>query len=206
MSDKNHWEGLYAEQEHRSLSWYQDSAHRSLKLIERFAPAKTSAIIDIGGGASVLSAELLQRDYCRLSVLDISHAALAVARARLGERADLVDWLEKDIGSADLARAGFDLWHDRAVFHFMVDEAARRAYVDCALNAVRPSGHLIIATFAEDGPEQCSGLPVARYDATLLAAQFGAACTLIHSETETHRTPTGRAQHFRYCVLCRGRE
>lgn len=203
MSDKAHWEKVYAQRADSSLSWYQAHAQRSLALIESVAPHRSSTIIDVGGGASGLSGELLQLGYENLWVLDISAAALAAARTRLGPQAGRVRWLESDVIAATLPEAAFDVWHDRAVFHFMTDQASRRGYVASALRAVRLGGHLVIATFAEDGPEACSGLPVARYGAAALAAQFGPACSLVHSETESHRTPAGQTQHFRYCLLRR---
>jgi SAM-dependent methyltransferase len=203
VSDKVHWERVYAERADDALSWFQQYPARSLALIARYGPGVEAAVIDVGGGASGLLADLLRQGYSDLWLLDISVTALAAARRRLGADAERIHWLEADATSADLPDARFDIWHDRAVFHFLVDAAARTAYVERALAATRPGGHLIMATFAEDGPARCSGLPVARYDAAALAAEFGDACELRHSEKETHRTPAGKLQQFRYCVLRR---
>jgi SAM-dependent methyltransferase len=203
MSDKSHWEQIYASRASDDLSWFQLHAERSLALIRNTAVALDGAIIDVGGGASALAADLLHAGYSSLWVLDISAAALDAARQRLGEQAVRIHWLESDVTRAELPPAHFDIWHDRAVFHFLTAADDRAAYVERACAAVRPGGHLIIATFAEDGPRQCSGLPVMRYDAAALSAEFAAATELVHTETETHRTPSGELQHFRYCHLRR---
>ncbi len=203
MSDKSHWDHIYASRTSNSLSWFQQHAKHSLAMIENTSVAHDGAIIDVGGGASALAADLLHAGYTALWVLDISAAALDAARLRLGERAALVHWLESDVTRVQLPPAGFDIWHDRAVFHFLTTPEDRAAYVERACAAVRPGGHLIIATFAEDGPQQCSGLPVMRYDAAALHAEFADATTLVHTETEAHRTPSGDLQHFCYCDLRR---
>lgn len=203
MSDKAHWDKIYAGKSADRLSWYQPHAARSLALIEASGVGRDAAIIDVGGGASTLAPDLLRLGYTNLWVLDISPAALAAARADLGAEASRVNWVESDVVDPTLPSAHFDLWHDRAVFHFLIDPAVRAAYVRAACAAVKPGGNLIIATFAEDGPERCSGLPVARYDVQSLYEQFADACELLHSEKETHRTPAGKPQSFRYCVLRR---
>ena len=203
MADKVHWEGIYRGRADDALSWYQRHAFRSLALIAASGVGRDAEIIDVGGGASSLAADLLHKGYAHLWVLDISPAALAAARKRLGDEAARIHWVEADVTRAQLPAAHFDIWHDRAVFHFLTEPAARAAYVAQACAAVKPGGHAIIATFAEDGPEQCSGLPVVRYDAPSLHAQFGDAWELLHTEKESHRTPTGGLQQFRYCHLRR---
>ena len=203
MSDKAHWDRVYAERADDALSWYQRHAVRSLALIAATGVGPDGAIIDVGGGASGLAADLLARGYSDLWLLDISATALDAARKRLGADAARIRWVEADVTRAELPFGYFDVWHDRAVFHFLIDPAERAAYVATALRAVKPGGHLIIATFAEDGPQRCSGLPVARYDAQSLHAQFGETCELLHTEREAHRTPAGQIQQFRYCHLRR---
>jgi len=203
MSDKAHWDQVYVGRADDALSWYQRHAVRSLAYIEASGAGRDAAIIDVGGGASNLVADLLHKGYAHLWVLDISPAALATARRRLGDEAARVHWVEADVTRAQLPPAYFDVWHDRAVFHFLTEPAARAAYVAQVHAVVKPGGHVIIATFAEDGPERCSGLPVVRYDARTLAAQFGEGFELLGSEREEHRTPAGTLQRFRYCHLRR---
>ena len=203
MSDKTHWNRVYTDRPDDELSWFERHPARSLSLIESWGAGHDAALIDIGGGASGLTATLLQQGYSDLWLLDISATALAAVRRRLGADAARIHWVESDVKHAELPDAYFDVWHDRAVFHFFVEPAERRAYVDKALRAVKPGGRLIMATFAEDGPERCSNLPVARYDADSLAAQFGDACDMLYTEKAAHRTPAGKVQQFRYCVLGR---
>lgn len=202
MPDKSHWEKVYATRATDNVSWYQPHAERSLKLIRELGIAKDAPIIDVGGGASVLVDDLLDDGYLNLSVLDISGAALAATRTRLGTRAANVNWFEGDVTQVDLPPGRYALWHDRAVFHFLTTPEQRAAYVRQVLRAVRPGGHVIVATFAEDGPTECSGLPVVRYDASHLHGEFGAPFELLGHEHEQHTTPAGRVQSFLYC-FCR---
>lgn len=174
----------------------------SLQLITRHNVPLSAAIIDVGGGASTLVDDLLDAGYRQITVLDLSGAALATAQARLGERASLVQWREANVLEVELPAQGFDVWHDRAVFHFLTTEQERQAYVQQVLRAVKPGGLVIVATFAEDGPTQCSGLPVMRYDANDLHTQFGAPFELLGHEKESHMTPGGNEQKFVYC-FCR---
>jgi SAM-dependent methyltransferase len=199
MPSMSHWDVVYASNPAASLSWYQAHAECSLRLIAETGVASTAAIIDVGGGASTLVDDLLDRGYSNLSVLDVSAAALAAAQARLGPRAGGVRWIEADIVTAALPARSFDVWHDRAVFHFLTDAVARQRYVAAVRRAVKARGHVIVATFAEDGPEQCSGLPVMRYSPQALHAAFGDAFVLLHHEREIHATPAGAAQSFIYC-------
>lgn len=159
-------------------------------------------VAKLGGGASTLVDDLLLEGYQRVTVLDLSEAALAASRSRLGGRASSVCWLAGDITTIGLPLHEFDVWHDRAVFHFLTTREEREAYVHAVLRAVKPAGHVIVATFAEDGPEKCSGLPVMRYSADGLHAEFGAPFTLLQQECEEHHTPFGTVQKFIYC-MCR---
>ena len=199
---KTHWEAVYAQRTPDSVSWFQPHAEHSLELIARAGLTRDAAIIDVGGGASTLADDLLARGYHDLTVLDLSAAALAAAQARLGDDARRVSWVEANITAVDLPRQRYDLWHDRAVFHFLTDVAQRHAYVERVLQSVKPGGHVIVATFAEDGPDHCSGLPVMRYGADVLHAEFGAPFELLEHSRETHHTPGGAVQQFVYCY-CR---
>ena len=171
-------------------------------LIRGTGVSRSGAIIDVGGGASMLVDDLIADGYQHVTVLDLSAAALEVAKQRLGRRAGFVTWMEGDVTTVELPTHHFDIWHDRAVFHFLTEEQDRRAYVANVLQAVRPSGHVIVATFAEDGPTQCSGLPVMRYSAKQLHAEFGTSFALLKQEREDHQTPSGTVQRFIYCY-CR---
>lgn len=202
MQAKTHWETVYSTKAVTSVSWFQEHAQRSLAIIQSTGVSKSARIIDVGGGASTLVDDLLEAGYSSLAVLDLSGSALSAAQQRIGERADTVTWLEADITQADLPSQTIDIWHDRAVFHFLTEAGERAAYVDQVMRAVKPGGHVIVATFAEDGPTQCSGLPVRRYRADELHAEFGEAFTLIHHNKESHLTPKGKVQQFVYCY-CR---
>jgi SAM-dependent methyltransferase len=205
MELKQHWETVYETRPVDGVSWFQPHAERSLSLIRQAGVPVSGRVIDIGGGASTLVDDLLDQNYRNLTVLDLSGAALAAARKRLGPLAEKVHWIEADITRCELPENAFDLWHDRAVFHFLTEPSARAAYVQTVLRAVKPGGHVIVATFAEDGPTRCSGLPVARYRPDELHAEFGAPFTLLRHEKESHRTPSGAVQSFLYC-FCRRNE
>ncbi len=205
MNPKSHWENVYSTKSAERVSWFQEHADRSLRLIGEVAQSPADSIIDIGGGVSTLVDDLLANRFEDLTVLDLSSAALATARNRIGSAADRVTWVEADVLSAALPRHGYDIWHDRAVFHFLTTKAEREAYVEATLNAVKPGGHVIVATFAEDGPVECSGLPVMRYSATELHAEFGTPFRLVRHEKEAHATPFGTVQQFVYC-MCRTTE
>jgi ubiquinone/menaquinone biosynthesis C-methylase UbiE len=202
MHNKDHWEQVYAKTPADAVSWFQLHADQSVGLIQDTGLPPSAAIIDIGGGASMLADDLLAQGYQNLSVLDLSGAALASAQRRLGAAAQRVRWLEGDITEIALPEQAYDLWHDRAVFHFLTTARQRQAYVDAVLRAVKPGGHVIVATFAEDGPTQCSGLPVLRYSPDGLHAEFGAPFSLLRHVEEEHRTPRGGVQKFIYCY-CR---
>lgn len=197
---KSHWERVYREKPADSVSWFQPHAQQSLALIRGIAAGQAARVIDVGGGASTLVDDLLDapEDFS-VAVLDISAAALDVARRRLQQRAAAVRWLEGDITQIDLPEQAWDIWHDRAVFHFLTEPAQREAYVAQVRRAVRPGGHVIVAAFAPDGPTHCSGLPVMRYAPDALHAQFGGAFELLEHLSESHLTPSGAVQQFVYC-------
>jgi SAM-dependent methyltransferase len=190
-----HWNEVYATRAVDKVSWFQERADISLRLILNVAANATSEIIDIGGGASVLVDQLLDARFQDVTVLDISAGALTASRTRLGSRATIVHWIIADVLSWTPARS-YDVWHDRAVFHFLTDEADRAAYRSTLLKALRPGGALIIGTFAENGPERCSGLPVRRWSVAALSDEFGPEFRLIESAGEMHRTPGGAVQAF----------
>lgn len=202
MSDKNHWENIYQTRQTDQVSWFQQHAEMSLQFIRNTGVPLDAHILDVGGGASVLVDDLLDAGYSNLSVLDISGVALQAAQARLGKSAARVHWIEADIMQLQLPEASVDVWHDRAVFHFLTEPQDRARYVELVRHAVKPGGHVIIATFAEDGPEKCSGLDIMRYRPEELHREFGDAFTLLHSQKDVHRTPGGAEQKFTYCY-CR---
>lgn len=199
MPAKEHWEQVYSTKPADQVSWFQVHAARSLRLIHETGVPLGASIIDVGGGASTLVDDLLHAGYQSLTVLDMSGVALAAAQARVGSSARRVRWIEADITDAALPADAYDVWHDRAVFHFLTSAQDRRAYVEAALRAVKPGGHVILATFAEGGPTQCSGLPVMRYSAASLQAEFGSPFVLLRHEQEEHQTPSGNIQKFVYC-------
>ncbi len=198
---RQHWETVYHNKAAGDVSWFQQHAASSLRLIEDCAD-QDAQIIDVGGGASVLVDDLLDSGYRNLTVLDLAASALAASRARLGARAQSVEWIAADITRAALPAARYDVWHDRAVFHFLTDPVDRARYVEQVLKSVKPGGHVIIATFGPGGPLQCSGLDVMRYTPDALHAEFGAPFRLLRHETEIHHTPSGQEQEFVYCY-CR---
>jgi SAM-dependent methyltransferase len=200
MDTKAHWETLYRTRQPHEVSWYQREAAVALGIIRRVVPDPTAAIIDVGGGASTLVDGLLAAGYRCVTVLDLAPSALQLARGRLGTIADDVSWLEADILAARLPRAGFDLWHDRAVFHFLTAAADRARYAEQLQKAVKPGGFALVATFADDGPTRCSGLPVVRYTAEALHREFGQGLGLVESVREEHVTPSGAKQSFVYCL------
>ena len=202
MQPKEHWEKVYETKPTHTVSWFQEHADQSLRLIRETGVPLTASIIDVGGGASTLVDDLLENRYRSVTVLDLSGAALAAAQKRLGSQAKGVRWIDADVTRAELPAHAYDVWHDRAVFHFLTSPADRKAYVEAVLRAVKPGGHVIVATFAEDGPTQCSGLPVMRYSPGDLHAEFGSPFTLLRHEKEEHRTPAGSIQKFVYCY-CR---
>lgn len=198
MPDRTtHWQNVYATKGETEVSWFQDSPTISLDMIRATNPDHGAAIIDIGGGASRL-VDALQRDgYRDIAVLDLSANALDAARKRIGAAASTVDWIVADATTWRPAKT-YDIWHDRAAFHFLTDPGDRAAYVERLRSAVAPGGQIIIATFAPDGPEKCSGLPVQRHDSASLAAELGPGFELVETRSETHQTPWNSAQAFQF--------
>ncbi|MEW9805933.1 trans-aconitate 2-methyltransferase [Mesorhizobium sp. ZMM04-5] len=196
-----HWNEAYSTKGETGVSWFEEQPDFSMKLIEACAAGKPVSVIDIGGGASRLVDAGLDRGLT-MSVLDISDAALDVARARLGPRAGDVEWIVADVTPWRPTRS-YDIWHDRAAFHFLIEAQDRAAYAERLREALKPGGHAIIATFALDGPERCSGLPVRRYDAAGLAEVLGDGFTLLSGHRRLHVTPWGSQQSFQYAVLSR---
>lgn len=199
MHSKQHWEKVYTSRAPEAVGWFQPRAEVSLDLIKASGVGKDAGIIDVGGGASTLVDDLVANGYADLTVLDLSAAALQAARQRLGAKESMVRWIEDDITTAKLAPHRYDVWHDRAVFHFLIAAEQRAAYVRAVLHAVKPGGHVIVATFAEDGPTQCSGLPVVRYRPHELQHEFGGEFILLDHRKEAHHTPFGTVQQFTYC-------
>lgn len=200
MDRQAHWQGVYSSKDETSVSWFQERPATSIQLIGGCSQPGAS-IVDVGGGASRLVDHLIDTGY-RVTVLDIAEAALAKPRSRLGARASEVDWVNSDV-TKWRSMNQFDVWHDRAVFHFLTDEQDRRAYADTMAAAVKAGGHAVVGTFALNGPEQCSGLPVCRYDPKGLAAEFAPDFALIDELTEEHLTPGGNVQRFQFSVLRR---
>lgn len=199
---KQHWDAVYTAKPTDRVSWYRPHLDRSLRFIEDARLPKDAAILDVGGGAATLVDDLLDLGYLNMTVLDLSEAALRAAQRRLGERAARVTWLCADVLEATLPEHGIDFWHDRAVFHFLTEPAARARYVEQVRRALRPGGHIVIATFGPGGPEKCSGLPVARFTAAGIHSEFGADFAKVGDAEEAHQTPWGSDQAFVYCY-CR---
>jgi len=204
MDVKAHWEQRYATRAVDQVSWYQAQPSVSLRLIEQTGLRLEARLIGVGGGASTLAAYLLERGYRHLTVLDVSGAALQAAQARLGARAARVTWQQADIREVELPAATYDLWHDRALLHFLTDPADQQRYVRLLARALRPDGHVILAAFAPEGPPRCSGLEVQRYDTVRLQGLLGPAFHLRETVRETHLAPGGVAQAFMYAWLQRG--
>ncbi|TAJ89267.1 trans-aconitate 2-methyltransferase [Reyranella sp.] len=201
-SSRSHWEDVYAAKAETAVSWYQRHPVRSLQMIVAAAPDRAAPVIDIGGGASTLVDDLLAEGFGDVTVLDVAEAALAKSKARLGSAKSKVSWIVADITQWKAPRH-YQVWHDRAVFHFLTDTARQDAYIAALEDATRPGATVIMATFALDGPEKCSGLPVQRYSPQTLAARLGRSFQLIDEARETHMTPGGSEQHFSYAVLRR---
>jgi 2-polyprenyl-3-methyl-5-hydroxy-6-metoxy-1,4-benzoquinol methylase len=202
MDPKTHWEKVYKTKAPEQVSWYSPHLETSLALMDRSAGATSGSIIDVGGGESTLVDDLLARGYQNITILDISQTAIDVTKKRLKQLAERVQWLAGDVTKIELPRGAYDVWHDRAVFHFLTGTYERLAYVRQVAHAVRRGGHVIVSTFGPEGPAKCSGLDVARYDADSLHEQFGARFQLVDSAKELHQTPFGTTQQFLYCC-CR---
>ncbi|SOF01857.1 Methyltransferase domain-containing protein [Burkholderia sp. OK233] len=201
MDSKEHWEGIYRFKASDAVSWYRPHLETSLQLICEVAPDQSAAIIDVGGGESTLADDVLARGYRNLTVLDMSAVALDATKRRLGTLADQITWVESDIAVVDLPEHRYDLWHDRAVFHFLTESSKRDAYVRLLKKTLKPGGHIVIGTFGPTGPSKCSGLEVRRYDVQRLSDEIGAGFELLTSKLEDHRTPAGSNQQFLYCCF-----
>jgi len=201
MDTQAHWEKVYSTKASDAVSWFRPHLDTSLALIERVAPDLSASVIDVGGGQSTLIDDLLARGYENISVLDISSTALDATRKRLGPLAERVHWLVSDVTQVDLPPHTYDVWHDRAVFHFLTAKEQRIAYVEKVASAVKHGGHVVLSTFGPEGPAKCSGLDVVRYNAESLHSEFGERFDLVESFEELHNTPFGTSQQFLYCCL-----
>jgi len=202
MNDKRtHWESIYQTKKPESVSWYQPSLRVSLELIRRTGLAKDAALVDVGGGASTLVDDLLTLEYSNITVLDISSQAVDYSRTRLGARAKSVKWIVGDITAVNPLQLSVDIWHDRAVFHFLLEEEDRKKYCNVLNASLRPGGFIVIATFDINGPMKCSGLEIVRYDPKSLLLTLGSSFKLISSQVELHRTPSHKTQEFVYCLF-----
>jgi SAM-dependent methyltransferase len=203
MSSASHWDGVFLEKGEAQTSWYRPHLDESLRLVDTLRLPLDAPLIDVGGGRSTLVDDLLVRGFKDISVLDLSDVALTQARRRLGTKAPAVQWLAGDVTTFELPAARYALWHDRAVFHFLTEASERTRYVAAAARCVRGGGRALIATFAPDGPERCSDLPVCRYDAGMLEAMFAPAFEQVAQSRHIHVTPDGRPQPFTHIVLRR---
>ena len=204
MPSKSHWEDVYETKDATQVSWFQQHPELSVQFIKETRVDKTGQIIDVGGGASTLVDDLLANGYENVTVLDISMAALQTAQQRLGSLASRVTWLEADITQVNLPYRFYDVWHDRAVFHFLTDPEDRARYVKAVQHSVKTGGHVIVATFGLEGPLRCSGLEVVRYSPDSLHDEFGNDFELVDSTNELHQTPFGTEQRFIYCYCRKG--
>ena len=199
MDARSHWEQVHATKDPRQVSWFSPHLERSLELIERAAPDRSASLLDVGAGQSTLVEDLLGLGYENISVLEISQTALDGLKARVGQAGRAIRWICGDVTETELPEASFDLWHDRAVFHFLTEVGQRRAYVERVRRALKPGGSLIVSTFGPSGPERCSGLATMRYDASSLGSEFGDGFTLVESSLDLHETPSGAVQQFLSC-------
>jgi len=202
MEMKSHWETVYNTKAADAVSWYAPHLNASLSYIQRTELPHSASVIDVGGGEATLVDDLLNAGYENVSVFDISGKALQVAQERLAHRASKVDWVVGDVLTHAFTMQSVDIWHDRAVFHFLTEESQRRAYVAQVLHALRPGGFAIVGTFGPEGPLQCSGLQVSRYAPDELHGKFGGRFQLVASSFDQHTTPWGSKQQFVYC-FCR---
>lgn len=203
INKKAHWANVYENKQSTEVSWFEQTPDVSLGLISELKPRKSASIIDVGGGASSLVDCLLNQGYSNISVLDISEEALSVVKERLGERQSNVHWIVSNICEWLPKPGSIDIWHDRATFHFMTTEADRDAYISRMKSALPKGGHAIIGTFALDGPEKCSGLPIVRYEPKSLQSVLGNEFSLVEFVKHTHTTPWGSHQSFQFSVFKR---
>jgi SAM-dependent methyltransferase len=202
MDKTAHWENVYQTKSSTEVSWYEPDPKQSLDLILEAAGEKLARIIDVGGGQSFLVDRLLDSGFKQVAVLDISNAAIEATKARLGERASRVEWMVADITQAE-SLGEFDIWHDRAVFHFLTDQVDRKRYIELLKRSLPIGGHFIVGTFAKGGPEKCSGLQIRQYDAATMQAELGASFEPVECSEYLHTTPTGKSQLFFFGVYQR---
>jgi SAM-dependent methyltransferase len=202
MSTREHWDSVYRAKSPDGVSWYRPHLDRSMGFLRASRLDSVAAVVDVGGGASTFVDDLLDAGFSDVTVLDISEAAVRAAKDRLGARAEFASWLVGDVTRTELPEHRWDFWHDRAVFHFLVDEEARHRYVAAVHHSLKPGGHIVVATFGPQGPTRCSGLEVMRYSPESLHGEFGPTFEKVGSATETHVTPWGSEQEFIYC-FCR---
>lgn len=202
MNLKNHWETVYQTKSDSQVSWFREHLDNSLRMILQTGVGREAAIIDVGGGTSTLADDLLENGFAHVSVLDISARALEKSKDRLGKKAAQIEWIEADITEISLPENHYDVWHDRAVFHFLTDREDRRKYVELVMRSLKVGGHIIVASFGLNGPAKCSGLDVVRYSPDAMRDEFGSDFKLVKSLSETHRTPFETTQEFIYCY-CR---
>jgi 2-polyprenyl-3-methyl-5-hydroxy-6-metoxy-1,4-benzoquinol methylase len=200
MDKKHHWEDVYRKKKVDEVSWYQARPGLSLRMIAAANLARDAAIIDVGGGASLLIDNLITQGYTNLSVLDISGESLKCAKERIGSSGQNVQWIESNITDFN-PQQKFQFWHDRAVFHFLTNPDERARYLEVMNRSLASGAYAMIATFAPDGPEKCSGLPVQRYSHESLQQILGPACKMVLQEQETHLTPAGGQQKFIYALF-----
>jgi SAM-dependent methyltransferase len=193
---QNHWEAIYGTKDHKAVSWYADHVETTPEWIRELNLPANATLVDIGGGASTWVDDMLGQGFQNLTVLDLSQSALDIAKARLGARGQTLNWLAANVLEQPFASGAFDLWHDRAVFHFLTDEGDRAAYRTKVTAALKPGGYLLFSIFADDGPEKCSGLTVRRHSENELADYFGGEFELVHSSRGVHVTPGGSEQRF----------
>lgn len=199
MSTESHWDHIYQTKTPLETSWFTPHLQTSLDWIMAAAPDRSAAIIDIGGGESTLVDDLLARQYRALTILDVSAVAIGKSQARLGEAAETVTWIASDLLEASLPPRAYDLWHDRAVFHFFIEAAQRSAYIERLTTSLKPGGQVLLATFGPQGPQKCSGLPTMRYEAETLLQELGPDFRLVKHALADHQTPFGTTQQFLYC-------
>jgi 2-polyprenyl-3-methyl-5-hydroxy-6-metoxy-1,4-benzoquinol methylase len=199
MDARSHWEQVHATKDPEQVSWFRPHLERSLEMIERAAPDRRASIVDVGAGQSTLVDDLLGLGYANITVLEISQTALDALKERVGQAGRAVRWICGDVRETVLPEASFDLWHDRAVFHFLTEAGQRRAYVERVMSALKPGGSLMVSTFGPSGPERCSGLATMRYDAATLGSEFGDRFRLVESSLDRHETPSGAVQPFLSC-------
>jgi SAM-dependent methyltransferase len=199
MDARSHWEQVHATKDPEQVSWFSPHLARSLELIERAAPDRLASILDVGAGQSTLVDDLLGLGYANITVLEISQRALDALKERVGQAGRAVRWICGDVTETVLPAACFDLWHDRAAFHFLTEIGERRAYVERVKSALKPGGSLMVSTFGPSGPERCSGLATMRYDAATMGSEFGDRFRLVESSLDRHETPSGAVQQFLSC-------